>query len=67
MAIAARGGQVPGVVFHTDQGSEYTARSFQAACGRLGVIRSTGRPGSVLDNAVIESWHWTNYGKTLVA
>ena len=45
MAITVRGGQVPGVVFHTDQGSEYTARSFQAACGRLGVTQSMGRPG----------------------
>ncbi len=59
MAIAVRGGQVPGVVFHTDQGSEYTARSFQTACGRLGVTQSMGRPGSALDNAVIESWHST--------
>jgi putative transposase len=59
MAIAVRGGQVPGVVFHTDQGSEYTARSFQAACARLGVTQSMGRPGSALDNAVIESWHST--------
>ena len=59
MAIAVRGGQVPGVVFHTDQGSEYTARSFQAACQRLGVTQSMGRPGSALDNALIESWHST--------
>jgi transposase InsO family protein len=36
-----------------------TARSFQAACGRLGVTQSMGRPGSALDNAVIESWHST--------
>jgi len=59
MAVAVRGGQVPGVVFHTDCGSEYTARSFQAACARLGVTQSMGRPGSALDNAVIESWHST--------
>jgi putative transposase len=59
MALAIRGGQAPGVVFHTDQGSEYTARSFQAACQRLGVTQSMGRPGSALDNAVIESWHST--------
>jgi putative transposase len=59
MALAVRGGQAPGVVFHTDQGSEYTARSFQAACHRLGVTQSMGRPGSALDNAVIESWHST--------
>jgi transposase InsO family protein len=59
MAVAVRGGQAPGVVFHTDQGSEYTARSFQAACQRLSITQSMGRPGSALDNAVIESWHST--------
>ena len=59
MAVAVRGGHVPGVVFHTDQGSEYTARSFRAACGRLSISQSMGRPGSALDNAVIESWHST--------
>jgi putative transposase len=59
MAVAVRGGAVPGVVLHTDQGSEYTARSFRAACERLGIAQSMGRPGSALDNAVIESWHST--------
>jgi transposase InsO family protein len=59
MAVAVRGGSVPGVVFHTDQGSEYTARSFRQACQRLGITQSMGRPGSALDNAVIESWHST--------
>jgi len=59
MAVAVRGGQAPGVIFHTDQGSEYTARSFQAACQRLSIAQSMGRPGSALDNAVIESWHST--------
>ena len=59
MAVAVRGGQVPGVILHTDQGSEYTAGAFRAACQRLGVRQSMGRPGSALDNAVIESWHST--------
>jgi transposase InsO family protein len=59
MAVAVRGGQAPGVTFHTDQGSEYTARLVRAACERLGIAQSTGRPGSALDNAVIESWHCT--------
>ncbi len=59
MAVAVRGGAVPGVVLHTDQGSEYTARSFRQACERLGIAQSIGRPGSALDNAVIESWHST--------
>src|SRR5262249_46734476 len=58
-AVAVRGGQVPGVVFHTDQGSEYTAGAFRAACERLSITQSMGRPGSALDNAVIESWHST--------
>jgi transposase InsO family protein len=61
MAVAARGGreQVTGVIFHTDCGSEYTAASFRKACERLGVRQSMGRPGSALDNAVIEAWHST--------
>jgi transposase InsO family protein len=65
MAIAVRGGKqrVAGVVFHTDQGSEYTAGAFRAACERLGVRQSMGRVGSALDNAVIEAWHSTLEGE----
>jgi transposase InsO family protein len=59
MAVTVRGGQAPGVVFHTDQGSEYSARTVRVACERLGIRQSMGRPGSALDNAVIESWHST--------
>ncbi len=59
VAVAVRGGAVPGVIFHTDQGSEYTAGAFRAACQRLSICQSMGRPGSALDNAVIESWHST--------
>jgi putative transposase len=29
------------------------------ACDRLSIRQSMGRPGSALDNAVIESWHST--------
>jgi transposase InsO family protein len=61
MAVAVRGGKpaVAGVIMHTDQGSEYTAGTFRAACTRLGINQSMGRPGSALDNAVIEAWHST--------
>jgi putative transposase len=59
MAVAVRGGQVPGVIFHTGQGSAYAAGRFRQACERLGIRQSMGRPGSALDNAVIESWHST--------
>jgi putative transposase len=61
MAVAVRGGKqaITNVIMHTDQGSEYTAKSFRAACGRVGVKQSMGRVGAALDNAVIESWHST--------
>ena len=59
MAVAVRGGQVPGVIMHTDQGSEYTAGLVRRACQRLSISQSMGRPGSALDNAVIGSWHST--------
>ena len=61
MAVAVRGGPeaIAGVILHTDRGSEYTARRVRAACDRMGVRQSMGRPGSALDNAVIESWHST--------
>jgi putative transposase len=39
--------------------AEYTAHQFRAACERIGITQSMGRPGSGLDNAVIESWHST--------
>jgi putative transposase len=61
MAVATRGGRqaIAGVIMHTDQGSEYVASSFRAACTRMGIRQSMGRVGSALDNAVIESWHST--------
>lgn len=61
MAVAVRGGGdvVAGVVMHTDQGAEFTSEKFRTACARLQITQSMGRPGSGLDNAVIESWHST--------
>lgn len=59
MAAAVRGGNVAGTVFHSDQGSEYTAQEFRDACGRLGITQSMGRPGSGPGNAVTGSWHST--------
>ena len=53
IATAVRGGRaevdgVDGVVFHTDRGSTYTARSFTGLCERLGVRQSMGRVGSTM-------------------
>jgi len=59
MAAAVRGGQVAGVVFHTDKGGEYTGDVFTDACAGLGTIQSMGRVGSALDNAAAESFNST--------
>ncbi|MFI6404833.1 IS3 family transposase [Streptomyces sp. NPDC050548] len=45
MAAATRGGDVKGVIFHSDRGSEYVSRRFRRACRRLGVTQSMGRVG----------------------
>ena len=57
MAVAVRGGAVPGAIMHSDQGSEYTAGLFRAACQRLSISQPVGRPGSAPGNAVTGSWH----------
>jgi putative transposase len=59
MATAIRGGCVAGVIFHTDQGGEYTGRIFAHACRSTGVTQSMGRTGSALDNAVAEAFNPT--------
>ena len=59
MAAATRGGDVAGVIFHTDKGSQYTSGTFAEACRRLGVTQSMGRVGCALDNAAAESFFST--------
>ena len=59
MAAAVRGGDVEGVIFHTDKGGEYIGELFAQACEVLGVTQSMGRVGSALDNAAAESFNST--------
>lgn len=56
MAAATRG-DVKGVIFHSDRGSEYVSRRFKRACRRLGVTQPMGRVGSCFDNAVSEAFN----------
>ncbi|WP_328778929.1 IS3 family transposase [Streptomyces canus] len=57
MAATTRGGEVRGVIFHTDRGSEYASQRFRRACRRLGVFQSMGRVGSCFDNAVSKAFN----------
>ena len=59
MAAATRGGDVAGVIFHTDKGSQYTSDAFAQACRRLKITQSMGRVGCALDNAAAESFFST--------
>jgi putative transposase len=57
MAAATRGGNVDGVIFHSDRGSEYTSEAYNNLCDRLGVVQSMGQVGSCFDNAAAESFN----------
>jgi putative transposase len=59
MAATIRGGDVAGVIFHSDKGSTYTADLFTSACVKLEIRQSMGRVGSALDNAAAESFFST--------
>lgn len=56
MAVAARGGNVGGVIFHADRGAQYTAATFAQVSDEYDIRRSMGRVGSSYDNALAESF-----------
>jgi transposase InsO family protein len=49
----------PGLIFHSDRGSQYTSEAFQAALAAHGIIQSFSRPRQCWDNAVAESFFST--------
>ncbi len=59
MAATTRGGQVAGVIWHTDRGGEYTGDDILSECVRLRILQSMGRVASALDNSVAESFNST--------
>ena len=55
----ARRRPAPGLLHHSDRGSQYTARSYQAQLERYGMNISMSRKGNCWDNAVMESFFGT--------
>lgn len=51
-------GQPQNLLFHSDQGKEFTSYEFEKRLSELGVQQSFSRPGSPLDNAVAESFFY---------
>ena len=45
----------PGLIFHSDQGSQYASADFQATLQRFGMRGSMSRKGNCWDNAVTET------------
>jgi putative transposase len=58
MAIARRR-PGPGLVHHSDQGSQYVALLFGQRCRQAGITQSMGSRGDAYDNAVAESFFKT--------
>jgi transposase InsO family protein len=65
MAITNRGGQVRGVIFHSDRGVQYGAESFMDLAKRAGIRQSMGRVADCFDNSLAESFFATLKGKLL--
>ena len=55
----SRRGPIPGMLHHSDRGSQYASWDYQRALKRLGVVCSMSRRGNCYDNAVVESFFST--------
>lgn len=64
MALAKRN-PGPGVIFHSDRGTQYTSGEFAKYCKKNKITRSLGKTGICFDNAVSESFFAT-YKKELI-
>ena len=49
----------PGLIFHSDRGSQYTSEKFRETCKNAGIVQSMSRKGDCWDNAVAESFFAT--------
>ena len=58
-SAASRRRPAPGLVHHSDRGAAYVSGPFLSSLQALGAVQSLSRPGTPLDNAVIESFFST--------
>lgn len=58
MALGQRR-SAPGLIFHSDRGSQYTAKAYRALLSEHGLRQSLSRPRQCWDNAVAESFFAT--------
>ena len=65
MAVAARGGQVKGIIFHGDRGSQYMSGDYRKQVVGYGMVQSVGRTGVCWDNSVAEA-AWSSLKRELV-
>jgi transposase InsO family protein len=56
MAVRTRHGNVSGVIFHADRGSQFNDTKVIALCEKFHVLRSMGETGSCYDHASAESF-----------
>lgn len=64
-AAGARGGNLRGAIFHSDNGAQYASKEFAQVCKDFGVIRSRGAVGTSADNAAAESFNASMKRETL--
>ena len=55
MAVRSRK-PAPGLIFHSDRGSQYASVDFQNALATHGFVASMSGKGNCYDNAPVESW-----------
>ena len=59
LALGQRHPVAGALVHHTDRGSQYTARAYQAVLAQHGITPSMSRSGNCYDNAMAESFNAT--------
>ena len=55
-AVKRNKNNINGLILHSDQGTHYTSKTYQALLSKHGITQSMSRRGNCLDNACIENF-----------